>query len=123
MVAFVCAAMHARRHSLIAASSAAESVSLKCRLWRTSVLASVKRAAHEASREQVWPRASAWANRGTRAGDRAGHLGEARIGGPVPGEALGHHHHAMGNALPLAHQQGPGPDPDPVRDGHLDPLA
>jgi hypothetical protein len=42
---------------------------------------------------------------------------EARSGKRVEGEALGHHHHAMGNALPLAHQQGPGHDPDPVRDG------
>jgi hypothetical protein len=53
MVAFVCAAMHARRHSLIAASSAAESFSLKCRLWRTSVLGSIKRAAHETARDQT----------------------------------------------------------------------
>src|SRR5215218_8792864 len=52
MVAFVCAAMHARRHS-IAASSAAESFSLKCRLWRTSVLGSIKRAAHETARDQT----------------------------------------------------------------------
>ena len=44
------------------------------------------------------------------AGDGAGHLGQAAIGGAVPGEAVVERHDTVLHAGPLAHQQRAGPD-------------
>jgi hypothetical protein len=42
------------------------------------------------------------------AGDGKGDLGQAAIGGAVPGKALIEDHYALGLAVPLPHQDGPG---------------
>ena len=57
------------------------------------------------------------------AGDGAGDLGQAAVGGAVPGEAVLERHDVADPAGPLPHQDGAGPDGACVRDRQLDWLV